>query len=183
MDDIEFLVCANPSFIYDKLRSHTEIQNKKMIEECIVKKNDEFITNFYKNNENNKGIFICIEKKPVGFLLYYLRDSVDVIDIQFLLIDKDKQKTNLGTEALNYLKSQYKNYQLQTLSDDTSSDIWYTRQGFVTSTEYISLIMQKYPDPTMMSEKENSEMLCYMTDYMNDKKFNRKENRLYYFDN
>lgn len=84
---------------------------------------------------------------------------------------------------MNYLKSQYKNYQIQTLSDDTTSDIWYKRQGFVTSTEYISLIMRKYPDPSMMSEKENSEMLCYMTDYMNDKKFNRKENRLYYFDN
>lgn len=72
LDDIEFLVCANPSFIYDKLQSHSEFQNKKMIEECIVKKNDEFITNFYKNNENNKGIFICIEKnQSVSYYITY----------------------------------------------------------------------------------------------------------------
>jgi hypothetical protein len=46
----------------------------------------------YKNNLKNKGLFICEEKKPVGYLLYYLRDGeMNIIDLTFLLIDKKKE--------------------------------------------------------------------------------------------
>jgi ribosomal protein S18 acetylase RimI-like enzyme len=152
--------------IYEKL--NIEIEKKFYIE--MEKK-------FYKNNSNYKGLIICKEKKPVGFLLYYIRPhNCSCLDIEFLLIDKNEQKNGFGTKLIDHIKQKYENYVIVVKSDNDNSNKWYIHKGFLTDSQYFSKIREKYPRPELASDDDNMVIANYFKDKMN--KVNRI--RFYY---
>jgi ribosomal protein S18 acetylase RimI-like enzyme len=84
----------------------------------------------YKNNLNYKGLFICEEKKPVGYLLYYIRDNNEYIDLLFILIDKNKRNNGYGSVLVNHLQKKYNETMIIVRIDNNSLEKWYNKHEF-----------------------------------------------------
>jgi hypothetical protein len=65
--------------------------------------------------KNNKGIFICKGKKPIGFLIYNFSNigifdfNTNIISLKFIMIHKKHQCEGYGTNLLNFFHSKIRN--------------------------------------------------------------------------
>jgi len=107
----------------------------KSIINNMSKKMEEFAkSKMYKNDSNYKGLFICKEKKPVGFILYYSRNNVQgVVDLLFLLIDEKQRENGYGSLLLRKYHKKLKNDGDRLIIvriDDESAGKWYKKFGY-----------------------------------------------------
>jgi ribosomal protein S18 acetylase RimI-like enzyme len=85
----------------------------------------------YKNNSNYKGLFICEGKKPVGYILYYIcKESKEIIDLLYILIDKNKRNNGYGTILIKHLQQKYLQTVIAVRIDNDSLIGWYYNNGF-----------------------------------------------------
>jgi GNAT superfamily N-acetyltransferase len=120
---------------FTSMGMNQETQEKLCIDaEAYIK------SKMYKDDEDCKGIFICDGKKPVGFLLYYIRKTREHIDLSFLLVDKKKQKQGYGTQLLQQFWGKVRDMDpiIVVKVDDDSSARWYAIHGFCTQSELIA---------------------------------------------
>jgi ribosomal protein S18 acetylase RimI-like enzyme len=97
----------------------------------------------YKNDANYKGFFICEGKKPVGYLLYFIRDgnlvpnSNEQIDLLFILIEKNKRNNGYGTILVEHLQKKYNENMIIVRIDNNSLEKWYNKNKFYVVNEAI----------------------------------------------
>ena len=134
----------------------------------------------YKNNPNYKGYLVCLENKPIGFILYYLRsNNCNHLNIHFLLIDKNYQRNGYGTILINHLKQAYEDFVIVVRSDNDYSNDWYIQKHFLTSEQFLSKIMKYNPNPFA----ESQERVVILANLMNDSLNSINQTRLYFKNN
>ena len=82
----------------------------------------------YKKLPNYKGIFICIENKPIGFIIFANREGLLVtnieVDLLFILIDEAHRRKGYGKILINELKTILKHNTdiiIASINDDDTS--------------------------------------------------------------
>jgi len=94
--------------------------------------------------DQDKGFFITNKQKPIGFIKIFERLNSNIIDITYLLITKTKRNQGFGTKLLNYVKKIYKNHVIILNSNNKKSVKWYTHQGFVKGSSFLTKVLDKY---------------------------------------
>jgi ribosomal protein S18 acetylase RimI-like enzyme len=111
--------------------------------ELILSSDNNLSTKMYKNFPNYKGLFICLDKKPIGFTLFALRigDIIEgVVDLLFILIDAPYRNKNYGTILMCYMIDLLKknNKLIIVRIDNDIVANWYKKIEFITKDEVVA---------------------------------------------
>ena len=106
-EDLRGFLYGDPSLDIERIEKNTNSKlpnhiKTKLKSEYQQRMNDNFKE--YNGRKEYYGLFICKNKKPIGYILYYLRKNDMEVDITFLLVDKNHQNKGYGTILINKLK-------------------------------------------------------------------------------
>ena len=146
MDDLHMLIYGKVYLPMWKKQIKSMIRPRD-IEDYTAKFEKDFALHMFSEKSNLcEGIFICKDNRPVGFLLYQIRNCVlPRIDLTFLLIDKNNQRNGYGSLLLNKFIKDVEHLKpiIIVKVDDELSSNWYIKMGFTNLVECI----QKIKDP------------------------------------
>lgn len=89
-----------------------------------------YLNLIYNNDSNYKGLFICEGKKPLGYLLYFMRYNNEHIDLLYLLINKNKRNNGYGSILVKHLQKTYNEATLIVRIDNNLLEKWYNKHNF-----------------------------------------------------
>jgi len=136
-EDMRGILYGDPSLEIEKFEKNNNIKltdDKKIIlyNATQQKMNDNLKE--YNGRKEYYGLFICKNKKPIGYILYYLRKNDIEVDITFLLVDKNHQNKGYGTILINKLKEIVSNIKptIYVTIDNNELENYYNKFGFNT---------------------------------------------------
>lgn len=111
----------------NKLSEYIKTELKKGYQRAM---ND--ILTEYNGRKEYYGLFVCNNKKPIGYILYYLRKNDMEVDITFILVDKKHQNKGYGTMLINKLKEIVSNKKpiIYVRIDNNKLEKYYNKLGF-----------------------------------------------------
>ena len=178
-EDMRGILYGDPSLEIEKFEKNNNIKltdDKKIIlyNATQQKMNDNLKE--YNGRKEYYGLFICNNKKPIGYILYYLRKNNIEVDITFILIDKKYQNQGYGTILINKVKEILSDIKpiIYLKIDDNNLEKYYNKLKFYTLDKVFSLIPNIKSNT--LHEKHNK-MLCIMSE---NKRNPTKEKKLAY---
>ena len=178
-EDMRGILYGDPSLEIEKFEKNNNIKltdDKKIIlyNATQQKMNDNLKE--YNGRKEYYGLFICNNKKPIGYILYYLRKNNIEVDITFILIDKKYQNQGYGTILINKVKEILSDIKpiIYLKIDDNNLEKYYNKLKFYTLDKVFSLIPNIKSNT--LHEKHNK-MLYIMTE---NKRNPTKEKKLAY---
>ena len=111
--------------------------NDNQFEKMKIELEKNLYLKMYKNLPNCKGLFICIDNKPIGFVLFSSRKGLLLINIEvdllFILIDETHRRKGYGKILINELKTilqQNTDIIIANITDD-NADKFFTNLEFI----------------------------------------------------
>jgi len=82
----------------------------------------------YQLEEDRKGFLVCIDKKVVGFIIYYLEHKLNITRVNFLLIDKKYTSNGYGSYLLSLIEKTNKFIVIDKVEPDFVG--YYKKKGY-----------------------------------------------------
>lgn len=100
----------------------------------------------FKSKPNNKGIFICVNYKVVGFIIYSLR-KVFVVDLLFVVIDEPFRMNGLGQQLVAEMERRVAEMGFDYICADLKPTemSWYSKMNYRTLKEMMEREESRLP--------------------------------------
>jgi ribosomal protein S18 acetylase RimI-like enzyme len=165
-EDLRGILYGDPSLDIERIEKNT---NSKLPNHIKTKLKSEYQQRMnanlkeYNGRKEYYGLFICKNKKPIGYILYYLRKNDMEVDITFLLVDKNHQNKGYGTILINKLKEIVSNIKptIYVRIDNNKLEKYYNKFGFNTLDKVLKCL--PYDKPNLPRENPN-QILLLMTE-------------------
>lgn len=91
------------------------------------------LRSMYNKDKKYKGILVCVGKKVVGFILYYIRLNYTEVDLLFILVDKTVRNKGYGRGLIMELHRILSNTKpvIIVRVDDVLLQSYYKKLGYV----------------------------------------------------
>lgn len=165
-EEIMGILYGDPSLEIEKLEKN---RNIKLPENIKIKLSNQFQQvmndNLKEYNGRNEyyGLFVCNNRKPIGYILYYLRKNDMEVDITFILVDKNHQNKGYGTMLINKLKEIVSNIKptIYVRIDNNKLEKYYNKFGFNTLDKVLSCLPYNKPN---LPHENPEQILLLMTE-------------------
>ena len=162
-EDIRGILYGDPSLDIKRFEKNTNSKLPNDIKTNLKNEYQRIMNNNLKEYNGRKeyyGLFICKNKKPIGYILYYLRKNDIEVDITFLLIDKNHQNKGYGTILINKLKEIVSNIKptIYVRIDNNKLEKYYNKLGFNT----LDKVLKDLPYDKPNLPRENPEQILLL---------------------